>query len=272
MKNVWLTSALFLCVATEGFSGISIAPWTGELYEFQIEGLWQWSDYSNVANSTRHYGSTDQLAQLDLSVTPMENWDITAEAEFFLTTRVNWTARSYAVGIKKQFLNDLIGDPFAFSVLGKIRYVPSQSLDQISSPYSAPMNYSLGASLGKEWSSEGSWRVHIIGYAELGCGSQGAPWNYDKALLAVLLGEAHEFSASIDAYLGFGGKDTVNPSDFFGWGKYNHRSSDVKITYTKHLKIWGEWGVSYINRIYAFCYPDDYWAVEAFYRLPFSLF
>ena len=254
------------------------------MYEFQLEALWQWSDYSSVANSTKHYGSTDQLWQFDFSVSPIETWEVAAEVELFLTSRVNWTARSYALGVKKQFLDDLTGDPFALSVLGKIRYVPSQSLDQISSPYSNPMNYSLGGCFGKEWSAEGYWTFRINAYFELGLGSQGAFWNYDLIAAAFVLGKTHEFKGSLDSYIGLGefhwdsgspvlsGRNEVNPNNFFGWGDYHHRSSDLKITYTKHLDIWGEWGVSYTERLFAFCYPEHFRAFEIFYRFPFSLF
>lgn len=266
----WLLYFNVLCCS---LSALDKTPWLKTPYEFYFITLYEYSRFNQVADSKKNLAapSNDHRFAFDLSVAPLPTVDVEIELEVVDTPRQSWGYRSSALQVRWQWWDDIQGDPVSGTFGCNLREVSTRSLEDVSSPYHAKLNLEVNAAIGKEWAkgAEWSWRT----WGEIGCGmgNWGALfWDWLVAL-EKKWGTHHVVTSFIDGYFGCGHREKVSINRIFGWGKYQHRSIDVRCAYRYHFPRYGNLSIEGFYRPYAHVFPEHVWGMSVVYQLPFSI-
>ena len=250
------------------------APWFTPIAEFEFYPSYSYRYYPSVnrGENPSSYSSNDQNIDMNLGVNFWPNWEFQFQTDFANTRALNWGGQRIGMQLRHLVLNDVIGDLFSLAVGGKVFYVPTRNLRDVSAPYHSQGNLELGASLGKEISSTYNWLYRFFGYLGVGTANRGYPWLRPTLSAEGKFKGSHILKGSVDGYFGFGRDSKVDISRFDGYRNIKHHSIDIGVKYSYLFKIWGCIGVSYAFRVYARSFPEHASTIQAEYRLPFSLF
>lgn len=268
-----------LCISAS-LQALKMEPWLGNVWEFEFDASYLYSRFHNVSNAVPQLTSpsNNNFVFFDLGVTPLfgidslPTWDFQAEIEFAATPRQNFGFQSGALQARKQWLDDIMGDPVSFMTGIIARGVSHKSLRDVSCPYHSYANFELNGCIGKEWDSGADWLFRTFGFLGLGTASRGYPWI--RAHLE-FQGNAHdivEYRLFAEGYFGLGNKRDVHTEAFFGWAKIHHQSIDLGLGIRYLLDVWGWLEIDYAYRVYAYSFPEHVNFAMISYHLPFSLF
>lgn len=262
----------FLSLASTAYS-LDTKPWFGEVYEFSFEGTYAFSRFSRVegASTQLTHPINSQSVFADFGFTSNASTDLQVEGELGRTTDIGWTFRSAAVQARYRLLDDIAGDPLTLTFGLIFRGAAPHMLTDVSTPYAAELNTEVTCSLGKEWSSQGCWTIHTYGFATLGQANSGYPWTRELLVWKYNLNDIHRFTAFAEGYFGFGNRHHVDVKHFRGWGKYQHQSIDLGLSYGYKIGLYGVITASYAHRVFAHNYPEHANSFTLSYHLPFSL-
>lgn len=269
------TITLATCLAPLALSAFEAKPWFDELLEFRLDSAYTYSVYSHVqgAHPPLQHTSNDQLLRFDLAVSPLEFLQAQAEIEFADTPRFAWGMRSTGAQLRRQFFDDITGDPFSLTSGLSVRYVPTRALSDVSTPYHAPWDFALTTSIGKEWSNGGPYfSFRTFGQIVIGMGNRGSPWLDFLAFFQTNHNDAHRLNVIAASSIGLGGQRTIDIDHFGGYARIQHRNIDLGVGYHYHFNVWGELGIDYTYRVYAHLFPERVNFLTASYSLPFSFF
>jgi hypothetical protein len=263
----------FLALSSPIFA-LETQPWIGNKYEFDFESAFVYSRYHKVQGAATQLKGPSNVYDLflDFGFTPEANVDVRAEIEFADSPQMNFNWRSIAIQGRYQWLDDISGDTVSLTTGLNIRGVPDRALHDVSCPYSSNANIELTAAVGKEWSTDGAWRMRTYGYATLGMANQGYPWTQELLVLQYNWRDTHALFLYGAGYFGFGNHQHVLVNHFDGWGNIQHQSIDLGFTYRYKFGIWGTLSLFYAHRVFAHNFPEHVNFVGIAYRIPFSLF
>lgn len=255
-------------------NALDMEPWFCNLWEFNFTPSYTYSRYRDVQNGHPQLKSTsnDHLLIFDLSVSPLPQWEFSADIEFADTPRQSMGLRSYALQGKYLWLNDVVGDPVSLTTGLNVREVSGHSLKDVSCPYHFHTNIELNASIGREWSRGFNWHLRLWGFGALGMANRGYPWTRAFTTLEGQWKGAHRLGLFSEWYAGLGGHATVNTDHFNGYAQIRHRNCDVGLTYTYIFEVWGRISVAYTRRVFARSFPENVNFFTLRYTLPFSMF
>ncbi len=272
MRKAALTLMCSLVASAYGFEE---KPWFGELWEFYLDGSYNYSRYDSVANAVKPLKdpSNNHLFTFDLGLVPLEDWDATLEVEFADTPSQSLGRRSVAAQLRTLWLNDIIGDAVSFSTGILVQQTSFNSLRDISSPHSARWDFELHGAVGKEWACGADWCTRLYGMGALGQGSSGSPWTRADVVWQLHKHQSHTWEFYSLGYWGFGKRHEVNIHKFKkGWGSYDHSSIDVGLGYLYQFSVWGTLRLDYAYRVYAYVFPRGVNSLTVSYHFPFSMF
>ncbi|MBS0603996.1 MAG: hypothetical protein JSS60_03045 [Verrucomicrobia bacterium] len=271
MKRSLLSA--FVVLTCPSFA-LETKPWFGDKYAFNFEGSFAYSRFNKVEGASKQLSAplNNRDILLDLGFTPYEFFDMQIEGEFGKTNDVNWALRSGALQARFQLLDDISGDPvsLAFGVI--FRGAPDHFLRDVSTPYAAEFNTELTCSVGKEWSENGVWTMRTYGFAAIGQANRGYPWTRELLVWQYNLKDTHRFTFFGEGDFGFGNRQHVNVDHFRGWGKFQHQSIDLGLSYGYKIGFYGILTASYAHRVFAHNFPEHVNFFMLSYCLPFSLF
>jgi hypothetical protein len=267
-----LFSFAFLWATISSFA-LETKPWFGDVYAFEFQSIFSYSRFHKVQGASRQLSAplNNRDLVLDLGFTPCAAFDFQVEGEFGKTNTINWNLRSGAVQARYQMLDDISGDPVSLVFGGILRGATHHFLKDVSTPYAAEFNIELTCSVGKEWSEQGVWMMRTYGFVALGQANQGYPWARGAYLWQYNLDDTHRFTLFADADCGFGNKQHVNVRHFSGWGRFQHQSIDLGLSYGYKIGLYGVITASYAHRVYAHNFPEHVNFFALAYTLPFSL-
>lgn len=274
MKSIkYLLLGLCLC-SVEAFS-LDQKPWMGEWLEFYLKPSFTYRYYPSVNRGVNpsDYSSHDRFTDLELQGAFLASWDAQLGVEFADTSRQALGTQSAVIELRHQWLNDITGDALAFSSGIMTRWVSERSLKDVSCPYSAPWNFELGNSVGKEFSTQGHWHFRFWGYLGVGLGTRGRPWITPLLSVEGHFRDKHTLELQALGYFGFGKTRLVNVNNFHGYGTIFHQSIDLGLKYTyKISNMWGSLYGMYAYRVLAKAFPAHASTLEVGYSFPFSFF
>jgi hypothetical protein len=264
-KSLFILSTVPLCA-------IKSDPWIPPPYELNVEAGYSFAYFPSVNNAVNPVSYSSPVNTLDLSINGAFTTELFCELDFEFdgTRKVNFGLESFAPCIKYQLLNDLTGDSVALLVGTYFRYVPTNRLRDVATPYSGEYNFDFLLSIGKEFDQEGEVAGRTYAMLDVGIATKGMPW-----LLMDIMGEAvlleHNFlRAGVDAYFGFGDNTEVNIDNFYGYGNINHNSLNIKLGYAYKFSVWGEIALLYKRRVIAVSFPSDLDYIGLTYNVSFS--
>ena len=114
--------------------------------------------------------------------------------------------------------------------------------------------------------------MRTYGFATLGQANRGYPWTHELFVWQYNLEDTHRFTLFAEGDFGFGNKHHVNVKRFDGWGKYQHQSIDLGLSYGYKVGVFGIFTASYAHRVFAHNYPEHVNFFTLSYCIPFSLF
>jgi len=259
---------------------LPIEPWLGNVWQFEFRPAYTYSHFNKVENAKKplKHSSNDQFLRFGLGVVPMlglvspPDWGVDLEIEFADTPRQNFGFQSAALLLRKQWLDDIVGDPISLTTGISLRGVSHKSLRDISCPYHSYANIEFNAAAGKEWSHAAFWTWRTFAFAALGMANRGYPWG--RAVLSFQGNHLNHFQYELftEGYMGFGPQRVVNINHFFGYAKIKHRSIDVGFNLRYLFDIWGSLNFTYSYRVFARSFPAHANFFTLWYQLPFSLF
>ncbi len=276
--------AVFLgtLLATGSLYAFEEAPWFGNLWEFKADFDYQFSHYSEIEGSinTGKKSSNDSLVTLGLgayfgSVLSDEiqpSWNGQLELEIAKTTDRDLNARSLGLMVRKLLLDDIAGDAVSLDIGVSVRYVPKSTLNDPSNPYHGSGNFELSVAVGKEISRGNEWLIHPYALTAFGFSGRKSCWNRTDLVARINCSETFDLELAAKGYFGLGGGAAVNLATFDGWSGIKHRSIDLALTGSYKVPYAGSINLGVSRRIYAVSYPDNAYAVNLSYTLPFSPF
>jgi hypothetical protein len=244
------------------------------VYGFTLDAAFAYDRYRKVQDASVQlkHPSNDKLYALDLGFTASDSLDFQAELELADTPRQPLGWRSAAFQGRYLWLNDVEGDPVSLTTGIHVRSVSKHSVRDVSSPYHYYLNFELHSAIGKEWSKDGNWTMHMYGLAAIGQANRGSPWLKGLGAWEANLANRHRFLLDFAGYFGLGSKKHVDVDHFHGWARVHHQSIDLGAGYAYHMQIWGTLALKYAYRIFAKSFPENVHFITLSYHLPFSLF
>jgi hypothetical protein len=268
-----MKQALVFALCCSSVFALEEDPWLGNAYEWnfflsQAYSRYRWIDQ---AKEQIPYAYNNYVTDFDLSFT-MQDLAFSVEWEMARTPHQTYGFRSGALGARYRLFDDIAGDALSLALGASLRGVTGRAVRDVSSPYSSYLNAEMLISAGKEFVKREDWTVrgYIAGY--LGLANHGSCWNRFSASLETKFLEKNAMQFFTLGYFGYGPQKEVEVTHFHGWGKIRHGSLDLGGSYRYLLGIWGEVGISYAYRIFAYSYPQNTQTVNLFYSLPFSFF
>lgn len=262
----------FLLLTASAFT-LETKPWYGEVYAFYFQGAYSFSRFTHVEGAStqlkRPLNNNDML--FNVGFTPTESIDLEMELEFGQTTLTNLNYRSVALQGRYRLLDDIAGDPISLVFGANVRQACDHFLTDVSTPYAAVFNAELSCSVGKEWSENGMWTMRTYGLATLGQANRGYPWSKQLFVWQFNVEDTHRFGFFAEGNVGFGNRQHVNVENFHGWGRFQHQSVDVGLSYGYKIGFYGVITAAYAHRVFAHNYPEHVNFFTLSYHLPFSL-
>ena len=268
-----LAALAFLIKAALPLDAVLIQePWFYPPYQVHMGtdfGVSRFSDVNHGFNPIG-YSSTNIGWNLYALVPFSSTLDGQGEVNFLGTRKKNFNLETFALQVRKQFLDDVEGDFVSLCWGFSYRYVPRVRLTDVATPYHNVSNFELFASLGKEFSRDFEWFLRTFLWAAAGQANTGYPWgryNFSvkgKAYANYIIGVGSE------GYFGAGGEKTINVNQFHSYAKIKHRSVDVYAQFGYYSSIWGAITFKYACRPYARSFPSDNNAFLLTYDYPFS--
>jgi hypothetical protein len=274
MASVKSVSSLAFLVLTSSLFALETKPWFGDAYASYFQSAFCYSRFNKVEGASKQLSTPLNNRDLvfDLGFTPGASLDVQVEGEFGKTSHVNWAFRSGALQARYQMLDDISGDPVSLTWGLTFRGATHHFLRDVSTPYAAEFNTELTCAVGKEWSSEGFWTMRGYGFAAIGQANRGYPWTRELFVWQFNINDTHRFSLFAEGDFGFGNKQHVNVKHFNGWGKFQHQSIDLGLSYGYKIGIYGTLTASYAHRVFAHNFPEHVNFFTLAYFIPFSLF
>ncbi len=269
-----LPSVTWALSVQPGDFGLEISPWLGNLWEFEFTPSYSYSFYPQVQNGypVMKKAAHDNLLTGNMSVSPFETWGADLEVEFSGTPYQLMGYRSIAFQLRKEWLNDMMGDAVAFTSGASIRGVSRHSLKDPGCPYHSDVNVELNSALGKEWDRGMGWVFRAFGWAGIGMANHGSPWLRGFLSCEGEAHQTHRFGVWTTGYFGFGPNHQVKINHFHGYASIHHQSIDVGAQYAYIFERWGFFAFTYAYRAYALSFPERNNFFTLSYTLPFSFF
>lgn len=253
MKNwLWLLFCPSCCFALQE------KPWFGDLLEFHLRPLYAYSFFDEVSNAVPSQQGTyrTHLAALGLDTTVPETWNFEMEIEFAAASDISFGYRSFALQVRKLWLDDVCGDPVSLATGFVYRDASTRLRKALSTPYHARANFEFNTAVGKEWSRGRYWNFRSYAVGAIGQGTKGSPWLRGDLFFWWNAHDCHQFQLYGRSYWGLGDKKIVPLDDFTGWSRIRHQSIDLGIAYRYRLGIYGWFRFDYLYRIYGRSYPE----------------
>ncbi len=251
-----------------------VKPWLGEPYLFHFRPEFELGYYPSIEQpeTSLDSSSTNERLGLGLGVATMSYLDLQIELDLYNSSAQNFNFQDIAFQVRKQFLDDVIGDPVSLTASLSYRIVPHWRLRKDPSvPYHYVSNFEGGVAVGKEIDCGKYWCYRWYFWGALGAANRGYLWSRLNACAAAQINNRHELALKLNSYVGFGGDRIIDVERFDGYYATKHRSIDLLLSYQYKLRIWGKLGVEGLYRLYAFSYPQYYRALILRYELPFSV-
>ena len=180
--------------------------------------------------------------------------------------------RRIGAQVRYLFLDDIAGDPITCVSGAQLFYVPTRNMRDVSSPYHGQVNLQWGVCLGKEIDRGALWLARFETFFAVGIANRGAPWFSAFLTAKFQWGRSHQVHLFSEGLFGFGHRDVVDLSRFYGYGNIGHHSIDLGVGYRYLLGVWGSFTARYGYRVYARAFPQNVHAITLQYELPFSFF
>lgn len=271
MRKIKLALLLGCLFAVSGF-GIEIQPWFGNIYEFSFFTKYTFSTFSKVNASTTPFQGTekDHLLYFDLEFPFSSELSMDVDLEFMDSRAEHFNFRSAALQARYCFLDDIIGDPFAFIAGLNFRGVAKAFTHDISTFYPGIANFEATLSLGKEFTKDESWRFRLWGVGAFGIAEKGSPWVRAKVSFEGNHEEAFRWAFFARGYHSYGRHAHIDLNNFHGYGSIRAKVIDLggKIGY--RFDVFGTLSVEYKRRVFAKRAPEQVNFYSVAYLLSFS--
>ncbi len=262
-------SKLLLVLLPISLSALEMKPWFGDLYEFYFTADYTYSRYNKVDNAhpPLKHPSNDQLIYLGLEFSPSSEWDADIDLEFVNTPRQSWGYRSFALQVRRLWLDENYDDPLSVTTGFNFRNVNHLSLTDISCPYATAYDFEMNLAIGKEWCP-----CRIFALGAIGIGTGGATWAKAHGAFEGNWDQTHRYEFFVDSLFGFGADQIIHIEHFHSYAHIHYQAVDLGLAYTYATQVWGNLSFSYAHRVYAQSFPANTNFFMLSYTLPFSLF
>lgn len=249
-------------------------PWFGDVLEFYFRPQYAYCFFKDVDRSTNPLSSTffEHLLNFNLEMSVPETWDWQMELDFADTTPVSWGYRSFALQVRKLWLDDVCGDPVSLTTGFSYRDSSSRLRRALTTPFHARANFEFHTAVGKEWNHGCYWTFRTYGTFAVGQGTKGSPWLRGDLVLWWNFCDTHQLRLYGKSYWGLGNRTAVPIPDFRGWADTRHKSIDLGGSYRYQFECWGSLRFDYMHRVYARSYPERVNFFILTYDLPFCVF
>ncbi len=248
-------------------------PWFGDFCQFHARPLYEYNIFDRVDHAEPQLKNAFQthLVDLELDITLPETWNFGAEIEFADTSKTSGY-RSFALQVRKLWLDDVCGDPVSLTTGFVYRDSSKKLRKALSTPYHAQANFELHTAIGKEWSCGCYWTFRTYGLVAIGQGSEGYPWARGDLSIWWNYYDRQQVRLFSESYWGFGNRNVVPVDDFQGWSKIGHQSVDLGLSFRQSIGCYGWLRLSYQFRVYAKSYPEYVHTGIFSIDFPFSFF
>lgn len=262
----------FLLLLAFPLHATEYAPWFSPLWEFQGQLSYSYDHEENVQSPKGNFRalSNDHTLRSSLGVTPWPYWNVEVEFLFTKTSDIPFSYEAVYGTIRYQWLDDIRGDPIAFSTGITLSFPGKHYLHDFSFAYHGEINGELHATIGKEWTKGREWRTRGWVLGGWGIANRGNGWLHGIAVWEFNL-KCFEWGIFTDALYGLGPNDIVPDEPFPGYASIGHRTIDVGSYLNFDLDCWGTLTLLGWYNAYALNFVLHSWGVAVNLLIPFSL-
>ncbi|NGX39323.1 MAG: hypothetical protein KR126chlam1_00649 [Chlamydiae bacterium] len=255
-------------------SSLEERPWFSEFLEFEFKPFYEYNFFRKVDRASPQLKSSFHTHVLGggLSITAPDDWSWEAEIEFADTSSVSWGYRSFALQLRKRWLDDVCGDLVSLTTGFVYRDASDRMRRALSTPYHGRANFEFNTVIGKEWSQGAYWYFRVFGLGAVGQATSGLPWVRADLTFSGNYEDQQEWSLYARSLFGLGSRSLVPTEEFSGWGRINHHSVDLGASYRYRCGFFGDLRFDYLHRVYARSYPEQVNFFLLTYSFPFSIF
>ncbi len=248
----------FAIIAPTACFALQERPWYGDMCEFHFRPQYTYEFFRKIDRALPQLTKNqyNNVLQFDLDFTFPDTWNWEMELEFADTTPVSWGYRSFALQIRKLWLDDVACDPISLSTGLVYRDAGGRMRKAPITPYHSRANFEFHTSIGKEWSSGPYWYFRSYAVGAIGQGTSGSPWLRGDLFFWLNIHDCHQFRIYGKSYWGLGSKTTVPTHPFPGWSEIGHQSIDLGASYRYTFGVWFDLQFDYLYRVHARSFPE----------------
>jgi hypothetical protein len=256
------------CICSSAaLSARNMAPWLGNVYEFQASGSYQHQAGGKIA-SRHHLGS--DLAKASLLFVPDPNWS--TELEFFVGRSTDSTAGfdSALFTVRYLLLNDVIGDLASVTAGLSLAQNSHRFMRDLLFMHHGRREAELHLAIGKEFGKDEAYYLHPWAAVFYGIAHHSSPWVRAELHFDTLVRDTHLVALFLQADKGLGSHRLSNPRHFQGYSHINYYLVDLGFTYQYSCIGYGSAFVTLKKRLHARSCPRGVISIEIGLTVPFS--
>lgn len=233
---------LMLLLGPSKLQSLDLTPWYGQdkLLKLHSWATYQYYPTLDTAQGTVHQANNNLFVGSSLSIASNNKYAAEIESSFFRTNLHTFSMENVRITVRRQWLNDIVGDPFTLVTGATITAPSSRALHDYNTIYHGKVEIEGHAALGRECASGALWNSRWWGALALGKADQGCPWLRGRATWEKNFCNQHQCRVFAEGAGGSGHKRLTLNSPFLGYGKIAYRTLDAGAGYSFLVDDYGK--------------------------------
>ncbi len=270
--ELWTAASAFLF---HSLCGVEMAPWYGpdKLLEITPWATYEWFPQVDTAQGKLKRHGDNQFYGVNLSIATNNDYAVELETITAKTNQHSFAFENLRFTFRKQWFNDIVGDPFSLVTGATISTPSAKALRDFSTIYHGRVEFEGHAAVGRECSKGAYWQSRWWGALALGKADQGCPWVRARGTWERNYCDQHQWRIFAEGSGGSGHKRlSLLRARFPGYGKIKYRTVDVGGGYSYLVDDIGRsLTAEYSARVWGSNAPIRVQAVTLSLLLPFNL-
>ncbi|MDP1834869.1 MAG: hypothetical protein Q8K75_02975 [Chlamydiales bacterium] len=246
---------LLLTAAPALLSAVDLTPWFGrdKLIEVRPWASYQWYPKIDTDQGKVNKQGRNVFFGTSASIASDNKYSLSGESLFSRTNQHSFTLENMRITVRRQWLNDIVGDPFTLVTGATVTVPTTRALRDYNTIYHGKVEFEGHAAVGREascgafWNSRW-WAAVALGKADIGC-----PWLRGRATFEKNFWNQHQWKIFAEGTGGMGQRRLSLISPFPGYGKVKYRTIDAgagysflidgygrSLTAEYSVRVWGE--------------------------------
>ena len=244
-----------------------VAPWFGNVYEFQPTLSYQHLAGGKVAGR-RHLNG--DLVKASLLFTPHPDWSTQLELYAGRTVDHRASLDAGLFTVRYSLSNDIVGDFVSVTSGLSLAQNSTHFLHDLLFVRHGRHELEAHVAIGKEFELDPTHYIHLWAAAFYGIANHSAPWIRSEFHIDTQIRDTHLLGLFLQTDKGCGHHSLHRPHHFRGYSHIHYNLVDVGATYQYSLIGYGSIFTTLKKRLHARSCPKELISIEVGLEIPFS--